>query len=242
VPDEWVDNPEADGPLPAERLAAYRNAFLRGIDGVRPQEPALRAFCDVVREAGLGVEEPLLFLDAMAMDLERDRYPTYESLRGYMRGSASAVGLMMCGLIGADPNDPEVREPAMALGEAMQLTNFLRDVAEDLDRGRIYLPLEDLASFDLTEADLLARRSDERTIRLVRFEIARARALYALADRGIPRLPRHARKPVLLARCLYARILDRIEDQGCDVFAGRARTSGAEKLSVLARVLLGRRV
>lgn len=238
VPDEWVDNP---GPLDeAQRLALvrdYRAQFLRGMDGVRPEHPVLRAFVDVMHECPIPIDEPLLFLDAMEADVSVSRYETYESLRGYMRGSASAVGVMMCSVIGA-PLRGDVLESAKALGEAMQLTNFLRDVGEDYRRGRVYLPQEDLARFGVTDEDLAAGRISTSFVSLMQFETERARALYAQSDSGIDALPGHARMAVRLARILYSRILDKIEQRGYDVFSGRARTSGWEKAATAARVVL----
>lgn len=240
VPDEWVDNPELYGIAdPTSALTGYREDLVCAYKGTCPQEAALRAFVDVMRETGMTLEEPLLFLDAMAQDLTQTRYATYEDLRGYMRGSAGAVGVMMCDLFGL-ARDPLTLEPAKALGEAMQLTNFLRDVAEDAVRGRIYLPLEDLDRFSISEDDILGGRMSDRFARLAAFEIERARALYALADPGIPRLPVEVQKAVRLARILYSRILDRIEAREYDVFSGRARTGKIEKITVAAGVLTGR--
>ena len=239
VPDEWVDNPAGLSlEERANKLRDYRSEFLRGVDGVCPSLPELRAFCDVAHQTELPIEEPLSFLDAMEMDLSVERYATYEELKGYMRGSASAVGLMMCAACGV-PLEGTMRKEAMALGEAMQLTNFLRDVGEDLERGRIYLPFEDLESFGVTEAQILERRLNPCFINLMKFEIERARALYRIADAGIPKLPPEIRPGVKLARILYARILDRIEARGYDVFSGRARTSTLEKLTVALRVMAG---
>jgi len=235
LPDEWVDNP---GPLTVGERAAllsdYRQEFLLGLEGVCPDTQVLRAFCDVVYRCRIPMEEPLAFLDAMARDLTVTRYETYEDLRVYMRGSASAVGVMMCSAMGAQAS-PEMLRSAMALGEAMQLTNFLRDIGEDRVRGRVYLPLEDLDNFGLS-ADSLGAVTPE-FVALMKFEIARARALYALADEGLPLLPRYAQLAVRLARVLYSRILDRIEANGYDVFTRRARTSKLEKLRVLADLL-----
>lgn len=236
VPDEWVDNPSGEDPC--RLLASYRAELQRGLTGARPEHPALRAFCDVAREVGIAHEEPLCFLDAMAMDLSVARYPDYGALERYMRGSAAAVGLMMCDVLRAG-DDAAMRASARALGNAMQLTNFLRDVGEDSRRGRIYLPQDELAAFGVGEEEILAGQVTERFVRLAKFQVERARELYAVADRGIPMLPPEARKPVRLARVLYSRILDRIEARGYDVFGGRARTSKVEKLAVAARVLTG---
>ena len=236
VPDEWVDNPEGD---PAPRLRAYREDLLCALDGGRADHPALRAFGEVARECGLAPDEPLCFLDAMTMDLTVARYPTYAHLEEYMRGSAAAVGMMMCDVLGAG-DDLTMRAAARALGNAMQLTNFLRDVREDAERGRIYLPLDELARFGVREEEILDSVMSDRFADLAKFQIARARALYAQADEGIPMLPPEARKAVRLARVLYARILDCVEDRGYDVFGGRARTSRVEKIAVAARILAGR--
>lgn len=235
VPDEWVDNPQEE---PAPRLREYREDLLRALGGGCARHPALRAFGDVARECGMAPEEPLCFLDAMAMDLTVARYPTYAHLEAYMRGSAAAVGMMMCDVLGAG-DDPTMRAAARALGNAMQLTNFLRDVREDAARGRIYLPQDELAAFGVGEDEILAGAMSDRFAALARFQIERARALYAQADGGIPMLPPEARKAVRVARVLYSRILDRIEERGYDVFGGRARTSKVEKIAVAARVLAG---
>lgn len=235
VPDEWVDNPQ-DDPIP--RLRAYHEDLICALEGGRAHHPALRAFGDVARACGMAPDEPLCFLDAMAMDLTVVRYPTYAHLEDYMRGSAAAVGMMMCDVLDAG-DDPTMRAAARALGNAMQLTNFLRDVREDAARGRIYLPQEELAAFGVGEDEILDGRMSDRFAALARFQVERARGLYAQADAGIPMLPLEARKAVRLARVLYSRILDRIEQRNYDVFGGRARTSKVEKLTVAARVLSG---
>lgn len=239
VPDEWVDNPNQISIKDSRKqLQDYRSQLLRGLDGVCPDHPVLRAFCDVIHDTGMPLEEPLVFLDAMEQDLDVARYATYADLRQYMRGSAAAVGVMMCWVMGASTK-PEVLEGAEALGEAMQLTNFLRDVGEDADRGRIYLPKEDMDQFGVNEGDILSKRSSPALTELLRFQIERARQLYAKADRSIPMLPPTAQKPVRLARVLYSRILDRIEANQFDVLTRRARTSRTEKLAVAIRVAFG---
>ena len=174
----------------------------------------------------------------MEMDIRGRRYDTFEDLREYMRGSASAIGVMMCYVMGAEC-DPATLARASALGEAMQLTNFLRDIGEDLRRGRVYVPAEDLAKFSVTEDDLRAGIVTDGFRDLMRFEIARTRELYAYADSGIRQLPKEVRNAVLLARLLYAQILDQIERQDYDVFSTRARTTLAQKVACAARVAIG---
>lgn len=239
VPDEWMDNQSnASATQREQQINSYRNELLRGMDGVRPSHAVLRAFCDVAREVALPIEEPLLFLQAMEQDIYTSRYLTYADLEEYMRGSAVAVGLMMCQLIEVEMDD-RIRTSATALGEAMQMTNFLRDVGEDIRRGRIYLPIEDLMKFPGSEDAILHEELNADMIGLLKFEIERTRELYRAADVGIPLLPKNAQKAVKLARILYSRILDRIEERNYDVFNGRARTSRFEKLATAVRVLFG---
>ena len=232
-PDEIVDNP-APGSDPALALAGYRQATLEALKTGRSSLPVLHAFADMAQRHALPADYALAFLDAMAMDLTRTRYETFEDLCTYTYGSASVVGLMMCHLLGA--TEPAALGPAHDLGLAMQLTNFWRDIGEDWNtRGRIYLPLEDMARFGYTEAMLASQTVNDEFLALMRFEVTRARKYYAFADVGIPLLPASCRLPVRLARVLYARILDKIEANGCDVFQKRARTSGPEKVAVLVR-------
>jgi phytoene synthase len=235
-PDEIVDNPRP-GQDPAQGLAEYREATLDALKTGQSDMPVLHAFADMARRHRMPPEYPLAFLDAMAMDLTRARYETFEDLTEYTYGSASVVGLMMCCVVGV--SDEAALRHAHDLGLAMQLTNFWRDIGEDwATRGRIYLPQEDLARFGYTEAMLAQGRVNDEFVALMRFQIARARAFYECADAGIPAIPAECRLPVRLARVLYARILDKIEANGYDVFRRRARTSGLEKAAALARLRL----
>lgn len=238
VPDEWVDNP---GELtPEDRLTLLRDwkdQMIRGLNGERPDHFAMRAFCDAASESRIPIEEMLLFLNAMEMDISKCRYETYEELRDYMRGSASAIGVMMCYAMCAR-TDYDTIARAKALGEAMQLTNFLRDINEDLGRGRIYLPLEDIARFGLTEKDIKRGIVTAQFKELMKFEINRARELYLQSDFGIYKLPPKMRKAVLLSRLLYSQILDQIEKNDYDVFSHRAHTTSVHKAKCALRVIL----
>ena len=232
--DEIVDAP---GAIPLEEqlsaLEAFEDETLAAVAGEEVPNPVLRAYANTVRVRGIHPQNITVFMKSMKMDTYVFRYPTYDDLRAYTYGSAAVVGLMMCRVVGVD--DKRAEEHAEALGVAMQLSNFLRDVREDWGRGRVYLPLEDLARFDYTEEDLGASIVDERFVDLMRFEIGRTRRLYAAADEGMGYIPRGRRYPVIVARELYAAILDRIEAQGYDVFSRRAETSRLGKLGVAAR-------
>ena len=173
------------------------------------------------------------FLRSMTMDLIVDRYETWDDLLDYMDGSAAVIGEMMLPIL--EPVDPAAFGPARDLGRAFQLTNFLRDVGEDLDRGRVYIPQEDLRRFD---ADPWTRRVDDAWRHLMAFEIQRARQLYEVADDGIALLPAWSARSITTARILYARILDEIDANDYDVFHRRARVSTTRKILVTARVAL----
>jgi phytoene synthase len=232
--DEIVDDP---GAIPlGEQLAAleaFEEETLAAVAGEEVPNPVLRAYANTVRVRGIDPQNITDFMKSMKMDTYVFRYPTYEDLTVYTHGSAAVVGLMMCRVVGAADEGAAVH--AEALGVAMQLSNFLRDIKEDWGRGRVYLPLEDLARFGYTEEALGASIVNERFVELVRFEIGRTRRLYAFADEGMGYIPRGRRFPVIVARELYGAILDRIEAQGYDVFSRRAEISRLGKLGVASR-------
>lgn len=219
--DDIVDAPGATGPAAVaeteQALRAFQRDFEEAVATGASADPVLAAVATTVRETHIDTECFERFFGAMAQDLTTTRYATWEDLLAYMEGSAAVIGEMMLPIL--QPSSTAARGPARALGQAFQLTNFLRDVGEDLDRGRVYLPQEDLERFG---ADPARRCADEAWQELMRFEIARNRALYDEADRGLALLPEASRRCVGTARRLYAGILDRIENAGYDVFASRA--------------------
>jgi phytoene synthase len=232
--DEIVDHPHELPPgAQLSVLEEFEAETMAAVSGERVPNPVLRAYADTVRACGIDPETIAAFMESMKMDTHVFRYPTYSDLEVYTHGSAAVVGLMMCRVVGVDEGKADPY--AEALGVAMQLSNFLRDVGEDWRRGRVYLPLEDLARFGYTERDLASGVVDERFAALMRFEIDRARRLYEVADEGMGYIPRGRRFPVVVARELYAAILGRIEAQHYDVFSRRAQVSRPAKLLVAAR-------
>jgi phytoene synthase len=231
--DEIVDTPH-DLPLDAQLsvLEEFEAETMAAVCGEQVPNPVLRAYADTVLACGIEPETITAFMESMKMDTRVFRYQTFSDLEAYTYGSAAVVGLMMCRVVGVAEGKADTH--AEALGVAMQLSNFLRDVAEDWRRGRVYLPLEDLAHFGYTERDLALGVVDERFVALMRFEIDRARRLYEVADGGMDFIPRGRRFPVVVARKLYAAILDRIEAQRYDVFSRRAQVSRPAKLLVAA--------
>jgi phytoene synthase len=201
----------------------------------RSDDPVLAAVVDTATTFAIGPACFERFLGAMAADLSVTGYESYDDLLGYMDGSAAVIGEMLLPIL--EPDTPAAFGHARDLGVAFQLTNFLRDVDEDLDRGRVYLPQEDLRRFG---ADPHRRTVDEPWRQLMRFEIERCRELYRSADIGIDLLPPSSARCIRAARVLYAGILDRIEDAGYDVFASRARVPTWRKLTTVARVAASR--
>jgi phytoene synthase len=239
--DEIVDETGPTAAAERERRLAELRAGLAGSLGDR-DHPILPAVRHTIEVCGLDRADFTAFLDSMAMDLTVTSYPTYDDLLSYMDGSAAAIGTMMLPILGT--RDPTAaREPARQLGFAFQLTNFIRDVAEDLGRGRIYLPLADLARFGLSTADLRAAaaagKASPEIRALIGYEIARAREHYAAAAPGIPMLSASARACIRTAYHLYGGILDEVERSGCDVFAGRAAVPRRRRVSVALRCLVG---
>ncbi|MGJ6980416.1 phytoene/squalene synthase family protein [Aestuariimicrobium soli] len=235
--DDIVDEPERvdlavpqEG-TPGERLAAFRDQFFRALAAGTSDEPVMAAIVDSIGSRGTDPECFERFFRAMASDLDRSTWQSWQELREvYMEGSAAVIGEMMLPVL--EPLTPEAKGPARSLGNAFQLTNFLRDVDEDLDRGRVYLPQEDLLRHG---ADPWLRRVTPQWRTMMAEQVARARALYAHGQEGLAMLPAPSRRCVGTALVLYSRILDRIEAADYDVFSGRIRVPDSEKLGVLVR-------
>ncbi len=242
--DEIVDRTELL--LPAERaarLTAWSDRFVAGLHGHPVDDPLLPAVLHTIAVFDLDRADFASFLHSMAMDLTVTSYATYDDLLGYMEGSAAVIGTMMLPILGS--SDPAAaREPARQLGLAFQLTNFIRDVAEDLDRGRTYLPDEDLAAFGLTRDDLLAARARGAATpaikRLVEYEVARAREHYAAAAPGVVLLSPASQACIRTAYQLYGGILDEIAAAGYDPFVRRAVVPDRRRAGVALRSLLTR--
>jgi 15-cis-phytoene synthase len=186
------------------------------------------AWQDLLKKYKIPQNLPLELMKGVLMDTRINRYETFDELYVYCYRVASTVGLMSSEIFGYE--DAETLDYAEALGIAMQLTNILRDIAEDARMNRIYLPQEDLRKFDVSETQIFENRPDENFINLLKFQIARAREFYRKAEKGIPLLNQDARFTVLLAARIYAKILDEIERQNYDVFARRAHTTFKQKI------------
>ena len=241
--DELVDGPQSKFTTP-ETLELWEEQLESVFAGVPIDDPDVALADTVERFPKIDIQPFRDMIAGQRMDLYRNRYETFEELKQYCYRVAGTVGLMTTAVLGVgDRRDTSPwnknRQPyipiseAIALGIANQLTNILRDVGEDAQRGRIYLPLEDLALFNYTEQDLFDGVIDDRWQALMRFQIKRARQYFNEAEKGISYLIQDARLPVITALTIYQGILDVIERNQYDVFNQRAYVSGPRKMLYL---------
>ncbi|WP_330253761.1 phytoene/squalene synthase family protein [Nocardia sp. NBC_00565] len=251
IVDDIVDHPTLDaehGPageldMVEKQLRVVLEQGVPAASGPAERTRVLIALADTIHRYDIAPQHFWTFLDSMRMDVPgtahfHARYTTMTELRAYMRGSAAAIGLQLLPVLGTVVPVVEAEPAAAALGEAFQLTNFLRDIAEDLDRGRIYLPADELAAFGV-DADLLAHcrrtgQTDHRVRRALAHLIAINRDLYRVADPGIDLLDPRVRPAIRTAGTLYSGILERIEDFDYAVFARRAVVPQHRRLRVAA--------
>lgn len=241
--DDAVDTGSGDLAPRVEDLRAQVDDAYRGEDR---GDPILAAFSDTARSTAIPKDALYELIRGMEQDLTKKRYATWDELLDYCQLAAGTVGIMMASVFGV--SDRAALENAAALGRAMQITNVLRDVREDLDEhGRIYLPLVPLRDNGVTEEDLVqfaARgaiapgRAGEGFRAVMREAARRAEELYRLADAGVPFIrSQSGRACVRVMRASYSEILRVLEARGWDPFRGRARTSTARKLRVSVRAL-----
>ncbi|MBY0505020.1 MAG: phytoene/squalene synthase family protein [Bryobacteraceae bacterium] len=219
------------------QLEAWAVATRRALDEGHSPNRVLAAFTDAVARHAIPHDLPFELIEGMRMDLDCTRYRTFDELRVFCYRVASVVGLMMSHVIGfARPADQAAGlNYAIDLGIGMQLTNILRDLGEDWQRGRIYLPADEMAQFGYTR-EMLGRGERNPAFRaLMEFQIARARRFYAASQPGVPLLNRDGRFAVQVASDVYQQILGRIERAGYDVFSQRAVVPPLEKYWITTR-------
>ena len=245
-----------------ERNAIYAAyAFCRICDDIADEDLALeekrRRFAETRRmlaESGSGAADSPVFsalgdaraqfnipkryfeevIEGVEIDLVKSRFDTFDDLREYCYKVASVVGLI--GIEVAGYEDPDARGYAVDMGLAMQLTNILRDVREDAERGRIYLPLDEMASFGYTEQELFRGVVNEPFRNLMKLQASRARSYFANSQKLMPLLAPRSRACPSVLHILYSRILDGIERADFDVFAERIGLSRTEKLFLMAKL------
>lgn len=233
VADEVVDDPGEK--TPAQQRAELDRIRAAALGEIATDDPVLAAFAEFCDAYEINPDDVDTFIDAMASDIDTDRYETYDELEAYMDGSASAVGRMMTAVM--DPTDPERALPhATALGEAFQLTNFLRDVREDIiERDRIYLPQSTLDRHGVTDDQLMNFEMDANMAAVMEDELTRAEGLYQEGVAGIKYLPEDCQLAVLLAAVLYVDHHRLIRNREYDVLSETPQLTTARKLALLAR-------
>jgi phytoene synthase len=220
----------------ADALRSWSTGVLEDLKKGISTDHIGRALVDTAKKFDIPHQHFVDFLRSMEMDLTVSTYATYKDLSEYVYGSAAVIGLQMVPILGS--LSEEAYLPEEKLGIAFQLANFIRDVAEDLDRGRIYLPLDELAEYGVDEEMLYARKLTPEIIRALKFQIARVRELQKEAAPGIELLHPTSRPCIRAASELYCGIVDEVEAIGYDVFNKRAKTSTARRIRVAGKAYL----
>jgi phytoene synthase len=223
VADDIVDRMEPGNHAAVEHQL---DAWLAELE--QPASPVAREFARARALWGIPEQPAIDLVEGIRTDLQPRRYRTWPELERYCHLVAGTVGLLTAPVLGC--KEPAALAHAAELGIAMQLTNILRDVKEDAEVGRLYLPLEDLEAFGCCPESVLRGEPGGDFTGLIEFEIARARSLYANALKGVPALDKNGQLATLAAARFYGEILAEIERADCDVFRGRARVSNARKL------------
>jgi phytoene synthase len=220
----------------ADVLRTWSSGVLADLSAGKSNDAVGAALVDTVSRFDIPHQHFVDFLHSMEMDLTVSTYATYEALSEYVYGSAAVIGLEMVPILGALSND--AYESAKKLGIAFQLANFIRDVGEDLDRGRIYLPLDELAAHGVDEKMLYARVLTPEITQALKFQIARVRQLQSEAAPGIDLLDATSRPCIRAASELYCGIVDEVEAIGYDIFDKRAKTSTARRFRVAGKAYI----
>ncbi len=215
--DDVVD--EVTDPSVARMKLAWWRREIAAVFAGKPQHPVALALAEVVADYSLPQEHFDTIIDGMAMDLDQNRYQDFATLERYCHRVAGVVGLLSAQIFGY--TDDATRVYARELGIAFQLTNIIRDVGEDAQRSRIYLPQDELRRFRVSNADILGRRLTPEFQSLMAFQIDRARSFYAKAFAALPAADRRAQRPGLMMAAVYRALLAEIERDGYHVLDRR---------------------
>jgi len=213
-------------------LAWWRQELAAAFHGT-PQHPVARALAEIAPRFNLAEAQLAEIIDGMQMDLEYNRYPSFEVLRQYCHRVAGVVGLLSAEIFGFQ--DPRTREYATDLGLAFQLTNIIRDVGEDARRDRIYLPLDEIERHGVSVADISAARETDNFRRLIEFQIERALGYYRDAFAKLPAIDRRAQRAGIIMAAIYRALLDEIQRDGCRVLTRRTALTPIRKLWIAWR-------
>ena len=235
--DDLSDEPDLAASDARARMNQWRADLEAALEGRYGDHPVWPAFASVAVRYRIPSQYFRDMIEGVASDLEPQEFESYEDLHSYCYRVASVAGLSLIHILGFE--SPRALDLAEKCGVAFQLTNILRDVREDAERGRVYLPSDDLARFGLTRQDLLDGRDSEGLRRLLRFEADRARACYAQSAPLVGMVQARNRAALWALIEIYRRLLQKIERSGFEVLKGRISLSPAEKCLVIARAALG---
>ena len=225
----------ADSEVARIKLAWWRKQIAGTFAG-SAQHPVAQALIPLVRVFNLPQDRFRDIIDGMEMDLRYNRDPDFATLQSYCYRVAGVVGLMAAEIFGY--RDPATLRYAENLGTAFQLTNIIRDVGEDARRGRVYLPLDELARFGLSATDIIHRHDSEALQHLIEFQIGRAEEYYRLAFASLPEQDRKAQRPGLVMAAIYRKVLEEIRNSGCTVLDRRTSLTPIRKLWIAWRTWL----
>jgi len=217
----------SDATIARAKLAWWRAELAAAYHGT-PQHPVARALAEVAPRFNLAEARLAEIIDGMEMDLDLNRYPTFDALKLYCHRVAGVVGLLSAEIFGYQ--DPRTLEYAADLGMAFQLTNIIRDVGEDVRRDRIYLPLDEIERHGVTVADLAQSRETAGFRRLMEFQIERALGYYRQAFAKLPPVDRRAQRAGIIMAAIYRALLDEIRRDGCRVLTQRTSLTPVRKL------------
>ena len=209
------------------KLAWWRSEIANTFNE-QPQHPVTQALLPAIKRYNLAAEHFLEIIDGMEMDLDQNRFADFKSLHLYCYRVASVVGLLSAEIFGY--RDRKTLKYAHDLGMAFQLTNIIRDVGEDARRNRIYLPLDEMARFGVTEADIMSYQETEAFSRLMDFQVERALHYYRQAFDQLPAIDRKPQRTGLIMAAIYQTLLTEIHSDGCKVLSTRTSLPPLRKL------------
>jgi 15-cis-phytoene synthase len=224
--DDAVD--ECSDPAIARTKLSWWRTEIAALFAGTPSHPVTRALAPAIERFNLPQMRFQQIIDGMEMDLTQDRYADFGALQHYCFHVAGVVGLMAAEIFGYE--NPATMRYAEDLGTAFQLTNIIRDVGEDARRGRVYLPLDELARFGVSIGDVLSARESEAFTEMMRFQIARAESFYARALAALPDGDRRSQRAGLVMAAIYRTLLSKIAADGCHVLTRRTRLTPIRKL------------
>lgn len=234
--DDIIDEEGESVEIKFSKISEWKNEFEKALLKGDSKFSLLNNLSRIIRKFNIPVEPFFDLIKGMEMDLKKNRYNTFGELLDYCYQVASTVGLMSIEIFGY--NNPKTKDFAINLGIALQLTNILRDIKSDSERGRIYLPMEDLRRFNYSEKDLLANKYNEEFIKLMEYECKRAKIFYNEANKSLTEEDKGLMFAARIMEHIYFRVLRKIENNDYNVFEKKVKVSKLKKILITAGVYI----